>query len=446
LALGAAFSILFVWLSYDFGNEVADNGKRRTGVAFALASVLGIGLLLAGLDSHYTTLMALDLSLACLLFAVRWLRHGKPLDLIAGAITLAAVPLTHPDTTIILILGYVPWLLVVWFSKPRPTLRRWIGLAAGIPGLALVLIVPWLVKIAPLLGSDIASIFDVELRHLVVLVVYHGGVIVLLALVGVVIGLRRRSAIDLLMIVWLVFIVDFSSFDILPRLAGGLLAPLLKYDYPFSIAWHGPIIPYTVLGGTALLWIVERFKLERRVIQLSIPAMVTVSAILIVGGIFSSSLITWSKSTPLRIFGAFSSAADVRAMEWLKANTPKDALILNHPGLHEGDWIPVISERDSVWFRPQPFFRGTETSDARQAELLNFWKNPNDAGNADLLRKYNIDYVIVPQIVAAPERLTEMVRWRPPNPEVILNVNLKTAPYLELVFEDSGAQVYRLRP
>ncbi len=446
LALGAVFSILFVWLSYDFGNEVADNGKRRTGVAFALAAVIGTGLLLADLDSHYTTLMALDFSLACIVFSMRWIRGGKRWDFVAAAITLACVPLTHPDTTIILILGYVPWLGFIWFSNPRPTWRRWLGLAAGIPLLALILIFPWLSKIAPLLGSDIASIFEIELRHIVVMVVYHGGVIVLLAFIGILLGLRRRTSIDLLMIVWLLLILDFSSLGILPRLAGFLLAPLLKYDYPFSIAWHGPIIPYTYLGGMALLWLAERFKLEKRVVQISVPMMITISAILIIVGIFSGSLVEWSKSTPLQIFGAFSSHADVRAMEWLRANTPKEALILNHPGPQEGDWVPVIVERDAVYFRPQPFFRGTETSDARQADLLQFWKNPENPQNVELLRKYGIEYVIVPQIVAAPDRSSKMYRWRPPFPEAILNVNLKNVPYLTSVFESDGAEVYKLKP
>jgi hypothetical protein len=446
LALGAVFSLLFVWSSYDLGNEIADDSTRRTGIAFALAAVIGTGLLLADLDSHYTTLMALDFALACLVFSLRWVRGGKRLDFLLAAITLAGVPLTHPDTTIILILGYVPWLAVIWLSKPRPSLWRWLGLAVGIPGLALLLIVPWLLKIAPLLGSDIASIFEIEPRHIVVMLVYHGGVIVLLALGGALLGLRRRNFLDLMMIVWLLLILDFSSLGILPRLAGFVLAPILKYDYPFSIAWHGPIIPYTYLGGTVLLWLAERFKLERRLVQISTPLMVGAALVLVLVGMFSGSLVAWSKNTPLRIFGAFSSQADVRAMEWLRANTPKTTLILNHPGPQEGDWVPVIAERDAVYFRPQPFFRGTATSDARQTELMQFWQHPENVTNVELLRKYGIEYVIVPQIVAAPARLPEMFRWRPPFPEAILNVNLKTLPYLELVFEADGAQVYKLKP
>lgn len=446
LGLGAALSFLFVWLCYDFGNEFADDGSRKTGVAFALAAMIGTGLLMADLDSHYTTLMALVFSLACVTFAYRWLRGGRWQDFLGAAFALAAVPMTHPDTTIILMLGYVPWLLTVWLSTPRPTMRRWLGLLVGIPGLGMILCAPWLIHLAPLLNSGIASPFEIEARHVIVMIVYHGGLIVLLSLIGLVIGGRRRHALDLLMIPWLLLIVDFSSFGLLARLLGGLLAPILKYDYPFSIAWHGPIIPYTFLGGSALLWLSGRFRLDRRLVRATMPIllMVTVAVLLVIA--FPAQVVGISKGTPLQIFGAFSSHADVRAMDWLRDNTPPGALILNHPGPQEGDWVPIVAERDSVYFRPQPFFRGTEPSDARQTALLAFWKAPADSTNRDLLARYRIDYVIIPQIVGDPGRLRSMIRWRPPFPEAILNVDLNAAPYLERVFESEGAAVYRVKP
>ncbi len=447
MALGAALSVLFVWLAYDFGSEIDPAKTRRTGIAMGVCALLGTGLLLADLDSHYTTLLALVFSMACLTFAVRWLHHGKRLDFIGAAVTLACVPLSHPDTTIILILGYVPWLIVIWLAKPRPTLRRWLGLAVGIPGLALLLTAPWLSKITPLLNSAIKSPFEISSRHLIVLFVYHGGLIVLLTIGGIILGLRRRNAIDLLMIVWLALIVDFSSVGLLQRIAPGLFAPLLKYDYPFSIAWHGPIIPYTYLGAQGVLWLMDRIGRARAdlwIKRASLPIinLIALVALLIIA--FAGQFVDLTRHTPLAIFGAFSSHADVQAMQWLNQNTPSDALILNHPGPQEGDWAPSIAQRDTVYFRPQPFFSNTAQAEARQQALLAFWHNPADPTNAELLARYGVSYVLEPQIIGKPERAPIMFRWRPPSPDALLNVSVGNAPYLKLVFEADGARVYKV--
>ena len=299
LALGAVFGFLFVWLAYDFGSELDSEDGRRTGIVMAICALIGTGLLLADLDSHYTTLMALCFAMAFLTFAVRWTKHGTRVDFIAAAVTLACVPLSHPDTTIILILGYVPWLLTIWLSKPRPTFRRWLGLAVGIPVLALVVLIPWLNKIAPLLGSSIQSPFSVSISHLVVLTIYHGVVIVILALIGIVLGLRRRNPVDILMIGWLALIVDFSTFGLVAHL---IPAALLKYDYPFSIAWHGPIIPYLYLGGTAILWLMDkigRSRAEKWIIGLSLPVFTVIALILVTYIGFKGQFVAVSKQTPL---------------------------------------------------------------------------------------------------------------------------------------------------
>ncbi len=444
LALGAAFAFLFVWLAYDFGSELDTEGSRRTGLVMAVCALIGTGLLLADLDSHYTALMALCFALAFLTFAIRWLQHGTRLDFLGAAVTLACVPLSHPDTTIILALGFIPWLATMWLARPRPTFKRWLGLALGIPGLALLLIAPWLIRIAPLLGSAIHSPFATDIGDLVVLVVYHGGVIVILAAIGVVIAAKRRTPVDVLMIGWLALVIDFSSFGLIARF---LPAALTKYDYPFSIAWHGPIIPYCYLGGTAVLWLIERIgrkRAEHRIIAISLPAMTIIAAIAVLYIAFAGQFLAMSKATPLHIFGAFSSAADVQAMEWLQLNTPPDTLILNHPGPQEGDWAPVVAQRNTVYFRPQPFFINTRQAEAMQSDLLAFWRNPADPANVGRLALYNIGYVLVPQIVTEPAAMSDMFRWRPPSPDAILNIHLENVPYLKLVFDDGGARVYEV--
>ncbi len=461
-AAAAVLALVFVWLLWDLGNEVEDwlddgggddagaeaaRPPRHAGAVLAAMGLLGTGLLTAYMDSHFTTVMALVFALAFLIFITRYLRGGRWPDALAAAVCLGAVPLTHPDTTIILVLGYVPWLGTLWLARPRPTLRRWLVVAAGVPLVALLGISPWLAQVAPLLGSSIASPFEIDPNHWRVLVFMHGGLVVPLALGGAVLALRRRTPLDLLMVGWLLLVVDFSTTGILARLLPGLLAPLLKYDYPFSIAWHGPIIPYAYLSARAVLWLARRVgwaRVRRWVGRLAWPALGMATAGLALALVFSGPLLRLSKGV-LGFYGAFSSHADVQAMEWLRAHTPPDARVLNHPGPHEADWAPIIAERDTVYFRPQPFFRHTEAVEAEQAALLDFWEDPADPGNAALLRAHGVDYVLVPQVLTNPDALAEMWRWRAPfTRTVLMRSAVADAPYLRLVVDFDGAQVYEV--
>lgn len=445
IGVGAVLSLLLVLLAYDFGAEFYD---KRMGRAMALAMIFGIGLFTAFMDSHYTTLLALVFAFACLIFAMRYLRHSRLADAIAAGLMLGAVVLSHPDTTIILGLGYVPWLLTMWLGKPRPKPTVWMGMVLAIPIVALLGIAPWLTNARDLLGADITSPFARDANHWQVMILYHGVLIVPFALIGAVVGLRRRDQAAILAVGWLLLILDFSTTGVIESLFGGLLAPLFRYDYPFSIAWHGPIIPYAILGGMGLLWLWERFAEPRfgAVLERRAPAvLVGLCVVALLGLAFSPALLSLSKGL-VGFYGAFSSAADVEAMVWLKDNTPADARILNHPGPHEADWVPVISERDSVYYRPQPFFRGDEDSLAEQDLLRAFWRDPANADNASLLADAGIDYVIVPQIVTNPESIEQMYRWRPPFTEATeMRSSVEAAPYLELLFDADGAQVYQLR-
>jgi hypothetical protein len=241
---------------------------------------------------------------------------------------------------------------------------------------------------------------------------------------------------------WLVLILDFSTLGILERLVPWLVAPLLRYDYPFSIAWHGPIIPYTILGGIGLHWIWQRW-LQARVAARH--AYVILSALIVVAlGVlaFNRELLALSKGR-VGFFGAFASQADVQAMAWLRENTPPDARILNFPGPQEGDWVPVIAERDSVYYRMQPFFQDAEVSLAEQERLRAFWEDPANPDHAVLLEDAEIDYVIVPQLVTNPASIATMFRWRPPFTEALaMQSSVDDAPYLRLVFDADGARVY----
>ena len=445
LVMSAVIAVLFVWTAYDLGTEL---GGPRMGRGFMLAALIGTGLFTAFMDSHYTALLALLFSLAFITFVMRLLHTWSWSSVFLAAICLAGVPLSQPDSTIALMIGYVPWLIVIWLSKPRPRFTTWLALVLVIPLIALAICLPWLDSIRDLLESDIESPFVVESDHWRTLIMMHGGVIVVLAAVGILTFLRRRHPIYTLALIWLVGIIEFSTLGLLEENFPDTMEPILKYDYPFSLAWHGPIIPYTILGGLALVWLADRLggkRLDRAVGRVVIVVVVLVAAGLAAGVVFFDDVLETSKDY-VDLYGAFSSEADVEAMNWIRDNTPPDTRVLNHPGPHEGDWAPVIAERDTVYFRPQPFFQNTGQADAEQAALRAFWANPRDPNNADQLAAAGIRYVLVPQIFANPASFDDMLRWRQPVPEAAsyLTTPVSAARYLRLVYDRDGAQVYEV--
>ncbi len=358
--------------------------------------------------------------------------------------------LSHPDTTIILALGYVPWLLTMWLGKPRPTLRIWVVLAIGMPLIALAAVLPWLLNVRDLLGSNIQSPFTSSPNYWQVMILYHGILIVPVALVGAIIGLRKRDQIAILSVGWLVLILEFSTLGILERLFPPLADWILRYDYPFSIAWHGPIIPYAILGGTGFLWLWQhwleaRFGAfwERR----GKVILVGLAVLALIGLLLNSQILAFSKGR-VGFFGAFASADDVTAMEWLRKNTPPMPAYLI---------IPVHSRTirmRAIGFRLSPSVIVFITDGSPFSVIHSpAWTNRNACAPSGeirqtrrmlaLLQSSGIDYVIVPQIVTNPASIETMFRWRPQSEDrVEMDSALTDAPFLHLVFDSHGAQVY----
>ncbi|MBW4437300.1 MAG: hypothetical protein KME04_09215 [Pleurocapsa minor GSE-CHR-MK-17-07R] len=442
--ISAVLCLMFVWLAYDFGAEIQD---KRLGRAMAAAALVGIGLFTAFMDSHFTSVMALNFALAFLILVYRYLRDGLLVDAVGAGLMFGSTAITHPDTMIILLLGFTPWLGSMWLSAQRPTLKRWLMVALGVPVIGVLGVSPWLFTIRDLLGSGIESPFERSVNYALVMLTFHGGVIAIFALIGAVIRVRQRHTIALLAVGWLIFALDAAAFGILNAVLGWLLEPILRYEYPFSIAWHAPIIPYMLLGGFGLLWLYDTVIVPRPALQQTIrralPALMGLGGVALIGAIvFAPTVLSVSKNL-VGFYGAFSSEADVQAFEWLRANTPEDARVLNYSAPHEADWAPVIAERDTIFYRPQPFFAGDEASLAEQERLRAFWQDPANPANEALLREANVSYVVVPQIVANPDAFATMWRWRGPFLEETVS-SVADAAYLTQVFDADGAAVYQL--
>ena len=158
-AAGAVLAMLVMAVLLDVGYWL---GGAARGRAQVIAAVIGTGLLTAYMDSHYTSLLGLALGGAFLALVYRLATHETAhpwRDGAAGAVCLAALALSHPDTTIIIGLGFGPWLLLMPLGRPRPSWRRWLAAAAGVPLAALAMVLPWLLSVRHLLGSEIESPF-----------------------------------------------------------------------------------------------------------------------------------------------------------------------------------------------------------------------------------------------------------------------------------------------
>ncbi len=472
--MGAAHVAVFffVWLAWEFGDElglqIAHAGvsgrdplrpeeRARWRWAAGISAALSVGLWSALLDSHYTAAFGLLFALAAITCLFRYLRTGRAIEAGLAAMAVAATVVTHIDTAIALALGLGAWMILSLLAVDRPSRRRWLVGAAGIPLAAAVLISPWLASLWPLLQGGARSPFPVSSTHWRVLIFDHGLIWPVLALAGAAFFIRRRWSWLLTMVGWLALTVEVSSLGFLERALPMLGATLLRFDFPFSLAWHAPIIPYLALGAGGLVSLAE-WPVLRGWRKFAGPLALAAAGLLALIPILREPLLQLSRGR-LGIYGAFATDNDLAAMRWLRDHTPLEARVLNYPGDYrdgrdwEAHWAPVIAERDCVYFRRQPFFLGpggrpidADRGYAEQLALLAFWRDPAEPGNRELLQEAGIQFVLVPESVGDPWSLQRSWRWLPPALLVDTVSQPAEASYLELAFTSGGARVYRLLP
>jgi hypothetical protein len=353
-------------------------------------------------------------------------------------------------------LGLAPLAVAAWLAARSGARLRVALTTAAVVALAAALITPWLLAIMPLVASGIASPFPTSIDHWRQMVLYHGLVWPVLALAGLVVGVRRRPAWTLAMAVWLALLADLSITGALAA-APPLAASLHRFAYPFSLAWHGPVLPYLALGTVAVAAWVGRRSWRAQSFPSLRAALAAVVGLATVGLWAPRIMPLLAGRVPF--YGALASRHDVQAMRWLRRHTPPDARVLNYPGDldhlrdWEGHWAPVLTERDCVYFRMQPFFLdnprsgrpGALAAAAReQREMLSFWRDPARPGQAGRLAAAGIRYLLVPEAVADPSSLDGAWRGRPP-----ALLDGRRPPPLEgdslrLVFRAGGASVYEL--
>ena len=384
LSVASVLALLAVWLMYDFGGEIED---KRLGRAMAFALLLGMSFIRLFLGAHFTELTGLLFGLAFWLYTIRVLRHQHWLDVLAGGLMLGAVAYSDMTVLIIILLGYIPWLITLFITH-RPTIGTYIRLALGIPLIALIGTAPWWLKNLDQLRQPLPISESLHLGYLANWFDGVGIVLFPIMVIGVLAGWYKekqyRPAI-VLCLGWLLLIADVAGI--------GLLASAIPFiaDFasPSKVTWIGGILPISILAGIGFIVIWDKSIPPSWRVRLRETArywMLGVGVVIVAIGFLLPSLPetlqSLSKTEPYP-----TTADDISAMLWLRDNTPDDAIILNHPEL--GAWVPIIAEREAV-FEPTfiYFDRGFWTQDTRQ--WRQWWNNPD----ADMLA--DMDYVIVP--------------------------------------------------
>jgi hypothetical protein len=445
LGIGHAAAALVALLAYDLGRVLE---SKRLGLLMALTVTIGAGLFTTVMDSAYPSVLAALFVELFLIMLWRAMERNHPLDVALAALALAAVPLSHPDTTITLLIAYLPFYASAWLSHEM-TWHRFRLLGLLIPALGLALTLPWLAKVWPLFfEAHIKSPFVALPKHWTQLVLFNGVLVPGLAIIGALLAARRRRLVDVLMLTWSLSVIDFGLFGLAGRVGALVGVDIMRYVYPYSIAWHGPIIPFGYLSALALDAFARRTQRLAAINWRRVQAgLALVGLILLVGGIAANKpLLRWSKSW-VAIFGGFASEADVAALRWLDQITPQDSLLMNYPVYVEGHWAPVISERNTVSFRDQHFFSQRppilEVQVERQNPVTEVYHDLASPEAEAWLRQHGVDYVLVPQFIGDPASWTHMQRWKPPRTQPFVS-RPEEAAYLELVYEQDGAQIYRV--
>jgi len=423
-------------------------GDERMGTWAAIFSVTGYALFSTTMDSGYTNVLGNFLTASILVLVFRAAREPTRLNIALSALGLASLPLSHPDSIIHLLMAYVPFYFTIWLAREKPTRQQYLTLTVLVPAIGVALCLPWLARVFPLIGGiDVHERQNPLWLHWRELFVLNGNLPVVLAAVGLLLALRRRTWFDVWLIGWAILILEISTFGNLDTLSRRTAIDPMQIFYPYGVVWHATIIPVPVLAAMAVRALpikTSDFAILRRLKRSEVWIIgclgVTVSAVM--AGLFSDPIIQFSKGR-VGITGALSSEADVQAMLWLRDNTPSDAFILNYPGI-EGDWVPVLAERRALHFREQLFYIGAGPAWALQDTLRPAYFDPVSPESKKLIRAAGVDYVLVPQVIGDPASFASAQRWRPPfiDPQISSFAN---ASYLELIQDFDGAQIWRVK-
>lgn len=354
--------LMLVWLSYDFGAELHN---KRLGRAMALGLLLCGGATSSLLAGHYSELLAMLFALAFLLYALRLLHRFNLADLVAGGLLLGAVLYTNLNLALAALICLALLVGLAWQQRHQFGRRaRW-GTTLGILSIALLGTAPWLINNLSLLLPIPPSASPPGLANLVHMIRGQGYVVLPLLVWGMVIGWRapgRLRFVSLLMTGWLLLLMDLALLGVLPRLLPALSA-LVDAS---SLARHAVILPFSWFAGLALLDLWEaRLPLALRArLRRNAPRCMLLSALAIALLFFAFEPALHNLRALLDLPAGTANHDDIAAMDWLRNNTPPDALLQAADG---DGWLPVIAERRAIDIRAYSYFERELVQPAKSA-------------------------------------------------------------------------------
>ena len=419
-------------------------GGSATGWWAAVACAGGVALFTTLLDGAYTNVYGIWLMATFLWMLDFALASGERWRVGLAGASLAAVLLGHPDSIIHLLMGYLPFYAAALLVLPRLSGAQYRRVVLWVPLAGVAFSLPWILRVLPLVPLiEVHERQAPHMQHLLWLAGLNGVWLPLVALAGVWWALRQRHWLDVWCVVWLLPIVELSALGNLDQWSRRFAVDPLQVLYPLGIAWHATIIPLPLLAARALQplgnWIARAGNWQRY-LSLSLGAVLALVAL---GIAMQQRLVQWSQGRVMAITGALATPADLAAYDWLRTNTAPTALLLNYPGRFEGQWAPVIAERPAVFIRDQLFYIGAKALRSVQPALEAAYLNPEQAASCAQLREQAIDYLVVPQALAHPERWRQQLRWRAPA-VAAQRPHFEDSACLTLRADFDGAQVWQV--
>lgn len=435
-------AFLIVVLSMSIGRMLYG---QLFGVLFSAFFIIGLGSFTALMDAHYTVILATLILLALIAYLLNTVRKFSWHGLLASSFFLSLLVYTHPDTLIAFLLGFIPFWLVVHWSKEGYDKERFFITICGISILGVLFSLPWLLKIldslwSPEIMRNLQMVnFRPSLLHYKNLFWYQGGVITIIALCGMKQELERRTLLGLFAIIWLTVLIDFGLFGIMDGILRYLPLQMTLHFYPFGLSWNGVILPLAFLAS-----LFTSVQIEKK-IHWTKKICLTIALLGSFAMICASYAVIAGKKFNIPIYGTFSTPADIAAMKWIRANTSRDSVIMNYPG-YIGHWVPVIAERRTLNFRDQPWFVFSKRDSANQGPddiLTGDLINTSEHDFYQALTFNKVNYIVVPQILTSPSHAKQALVFNTPPLERKWG-DFRRFDFLKLVFEEKGAQVWKV--
>jgi hypothetical protein len=228
----------------------------------------------------------------------------------------------------------------------------------------------------------------------------------LLAFAGAWYALRQRQATWRGVVLWFVVVL-------------GLIYVPVNFQRRFTEGWHVPVTILAVPGWSYQLAPALRHRLTARSVR-----MLLVIGLMLVVASPARTLITLTRYVLQRQEDPFVYAhTDERgAIVWLSAHATPDEVVLS--SFYSGNWLPARA--------PVRSFVGhwslTPKMAARLADVTRFFDaNAPDAERSALLASFGVDYVYVG-----------------PDERALGSFDPSRAPYLALVYDSPGVQLYRV--